>query len=135
VTLVIRNASSEGEFDPAFAAFAQQRAGALLIGADALFLSRRNRLVALAAQYKIPTIYYYREFAAAGGLMSYAPSLVEASRQQGVYTGRILKGEKPGDLPVVQASRFELVINQKTAKALGLKVPLPLIVAADEVIE
>jgi putative ABC transport system substrate-binding protein len=131
----ILSASSEPELDIAFAMFRARQIDALLIGNDALFNSRRSQLVALALRYGIPTIYPLREFAEAGGLMSYGPSLVDAYRQAGIYTGRILKGDRPADLPVMQSSRFELVINLKTAKALGLTVSDKLLVAADEVIE
>ena len=128
-------ASVDSEIDAAFAALAQQGAGALVILADPFFVSRRDRFAALASHHAMPTIYPLREFVAAGGLVSYGTSITDVFRQTGVYTGRILKGEKPADLPVVQPTKFELVINLKTAKALGLQVPLTLQVAADEVIE
>src|SRR5450631_3406626 len=107
----------EGEFDAAFATMAQQKAEALLVASDPFFFSQRNRLVALATQYRLPAIYIYREYPAAGGLMSYGASLPEQYRQVGVYTGRILKGAKPTELPVIQSTKFEFVINLKTAKA------------------
>src|SRR5262249_2493192 len=128
-------ASVDSEIDAAFAGLAQQGAGALVILADPFFFSRRDRFGALASHHAMPTIYPLREFVAAGGLVSYGTSITDVFRQTGVYTGRILKGEKPADLPVVQPTKFELVINLKTAKALGLQVPLTLQVAADEVIE
>jgi ABC-type uncharacterized transport system substrate-binding protein len=131
----IVHASSEPELDTAFATFAQLRAAALLVGADPFFLTRRDHIIALAARYAIPAIYEQHEFAAAGGLVSYGTSLTDATRQVGVYTARILKGEKPADLPVVQSTKFEFVINLKTAKALGLAVPEGLVLAANEVIE
>jgi putative ABC transport system substrate-binding protein len=131
----IFHAASEQEIEPAFASMAQAKVDALLVAADAFFNARREQIVLLASRHAIPAIYEQRSFAAAGGLMSYGTNLADSYRQAGVYTGRILKGEKPGDMPVVQASKFELVINLKTAKALGLEVPLHLQQIADEVIE
>jgi len=133
-TLVL-NATSEREIDAAFATLVRQRANAIIVNADALFTARREQIVALANRYGIPAIYPWREFIEAGGLMSYGTSFAESYHQVGVYAGRILKGEKPADLPVVQPTKFELIINLKTAKALGLTVPQTLLVAADEVIE
>jgi len=128
-------ASSERDIDLVFASLVQQRAGALIVQAEPLFFNRRDQLLALAARHEIPAIYPYREFPAAGGLMSYGASLADAYRQQGTYVGKILRGAKPADLPVMQSSKFELVINLKTAKTLGLEVPLPLLIRADELID
>jgi putative ABC transport system substrate-binding protein len=131
----ILRASTEQDLDTAFATLAQLRAKALLVCADPFFNSRREHIVALAARYAVPTIYEQREFAVAGGLASYGTSLTDAYRQIGIYTGHVLKGDKPADLPVMQSTRFEFVINLKIAKTLGLAVPEGLVLAADEVIE
>jgi putative ABC transport system substrate-binding protein len=131
----VLNASSESDIDAVFATLAQQQVDALLVGADALFVSRRDQLVALAARHSIAAIYYLREFVAAGGLMSYGTSLTDTYRRVGAYAGMILRGAKPDDLPVVQATKVELVINLKTASTLGLTFPLSLLGRADEVIE
>jgi putative tryptophan/tyrosine transport system substrate-binding protein len=128
-------ASNEAEIDLAFEAVARQRIAALTVVAGPFFDTRRDKLVSLAARYALPTMYHFREFAEAGGLMSYGIDSRVAYRQIGVYAGGILKGEKPGELPVLQPTKFELVINLKTAKALGLRVPLTLQVAADDVVE
>jgi putative ABC transport system substrate-binding protein len=135
VQLYVLNATSESDFTKAFAALAESHSDALIVGSDPLFFSHRNQLVALAEQYKIPAIYDFREYATAGGLMSYAPSVIEVFRQAGAYTAKILAGAKPADLPVVQPTTFEFVINLKTAKALGLAVPMIIQMTADEVIE
>jgi putative tryptophan/tyrosine transport system substrate-binding protein len=127
--------SAERDLDAAFADCIKLQIGGLLLAGDALFLNWSGHLVSLAARHTIPLIYYYREFITAGGLISYAPSLADGYRQAGVYVGRILKGEKPADLPVMQPTKFELVINLKTAKTLGLEIPQSLLIAADEVIE
>jgi putative tryptophan/tyrosine transport system substrate-binding protein len=133
--ILVVTASSEHEFEAAFATVAQGGAGALLVANDIFFNSMRDVLVALAARYKVPAIYEFREFAAAGGLMSYGTSLPDVYRQAGVYAGKILKGSKPADLPVFRLSRFEFVINLNTAKALGIDLPPGLSAMADEIIE
>jgi putative ABC transport system substrate-binding protein len=133
--LHVIHASAEGDFEMVFATLLKLRASTLVIGSDPFFNSRSEQLAALAIRHAVPTIYQYRAFAAAGGLMSYGGSFTEPFRQTGVYTGRILKGEKPGDLPVQQSTKVELIINLKTAKALGLTVPLSILGRADEVIE
>jgi putative ABC transport system substrate-binding protein len=135
VQLHILKAATEAEIDSAFDALVQLGAGALVVGADAFFNSRRDQIVALSVRHAVPAIYEWREFAAAGGLISYGPSFPAVNRQVGVYAGKILKGAKPADLPVEQPTKFELVVNLKTAEALGLIVPQTILARADEVIE
>jgi putative ABC transport system substrate-binding protein len=133
--LVILKAGTDSEIDSAIAGVVEKKASVLLVSADPLFLTRRDQLVALVTRHAIPTIYEWRQFSEAGGLMSYGIDLVDAYRQAGVYVGKILGGTKPGDLPVLQPAKFEFVINLKTARALGLTVPNTMLVAADQVIE
>ena len=135
VKLRIFHASSKDDLDRAFAALVQERADALLVGNDTFFVNQREQIVTLAARHGLPAIYTFRSFAEAGGLMSYSTSLVDVYREVGFYVGRILKGEKPADLPVMQPTKFELVINLKTAKTLGVKISDNLLSLADEVIE
>jgi putative tryptophan/tyrosine transport system substrate-binding protein len=135
VQILVLRANAEADLNAVFADLVQQRAGALLVCASPLFFSRRQQLVVLAARHAVPAIYEWREYAAAGGLMSYGTNLNEAYQQMGVYAGRILKGEKPTDLPIVQSTKFEFVINLSTAKALHIEVPPTLSPRADEIIE
>jgi putative tryptophan/tyrosine transport system substrate-binding protein len=135
VQLPVLKAGAESEFESAFASFVQLHGDALVVSADPYFLARREQLVALASHHAVPTIYEWRESVAAGGLISYGPSLASVSRQAGIHAGKILKGAKPADLPVEQPTRFELVVNLATAKALGLTVPPSILARADEVIE
>jgi putative ABC transport system substrate-binding protein len=133
--IVMADAVQQDEIDKAFAAFAEERVGAVLVGSGPFFRSHKERILGLAARYGLPASYSLREYAEAGGLMSYGTSITDAYRQGGIYAARILKGEKVGDLPVMQSTKFEFVINLKTARTLGLTVPQSLLVAADEVIE
>ena len=133
--LHVLNAANERDFDAVFADIKRLRVGGLVIGAGSVFTGGLNKLAALAVRHAVPAIYLYRDFPAAGGLMSYGSDIFDSYRLAGVYTGRVLKGENPAELPVVQAAKFELVINLKTAKALGLTVPMSLLGRADEVIE
>jgi putative ABC transport system substrate-binding protein len=135
VKFLVLNASTEAEIDTAFAELSQQRIAALIVGTDVFFLTRRDQIVALANRLRIATIYDLREFVIAGGLISYAPSITEVYRQAGIYVGKIVKGAKPADLPVLQPTKFNLVLNLKTAKALGLTVSNQMQLLADEVIE
>jgi putative tryptophan/tyrosine transport system substrate-binding protein len=135
VQIHVVRASTVDEFDTAFLTLAQEKIGALVLANDALFTRERRRLIALAAQHAMPAVYFWREFAVDGGLMSYSPSLAQAYRHVGIYTGKILNGAKPADLPVVQPTKFEFVINLKTAKTLGITFPPGLLAIADEVIE
>jgi putative ABC transport system substrate-binding protein len=133
--ILVVNASSDGELDTAFTALVQQHAEALLVMSDPFLNSRLEKIVALAARYTLPAMYQFREYPVAGGLMSYGTVLADAFHQMGIYTGKILKGAKPADLPVEQAVKVQLVINLKTAKALGITIPIPVLGRADEVIE
>ena len=133
--LVALDGSTDEKIEAAFGALAPQHVSALLVGSDPFFDTRRERLVSLALQHRVPAIYQFREYAVAGGLMSYGTSITEMYRLVGIYIGRILKGEKPADLPVVQVAKFELVINLKTAKALGVKISDNLLSLADDVVE
>jgi putative ABC transport system substrate-binding protein len=135
IDLHILNASTEQDFDRVFAKLTELRAGGLVIGGDAFFTSHSKQLAALTVQHAIPAIYQWREFAAAGGLMSYGSNVTETHRLVGNYAGRILKGGKPADLPVQQAAKVEMFINLKTARAFGITVPLPLSGRADEIFE
>jgi putative ABC transport system substrate-binding protein len=133
--IVVLKASNESDIDAAFGTISKMRLGALLVGADPFFNSRRDQIVALVARHSIPAAYEQREFALAGGLMSYGTNIVDAYRQMGLYTGRVLNGEKPADLPVMQPTKFDFVLNLRTAKTLGLDIPPGVLAIADEVIE
>jgi putative tryptophan/tyrosine transport system substrate-binding protein len=133
--VTVLNTSGESDIDEAFATLARDKVGALIVNTDPLLLGQRDQIVRLAARHKMPTIYFLRDFVDAGGLMSYGPNIHNGYRQAGVYVGRILKGERVGELPVVQPTRFDLVINLRTARALGLEIPTILLIRADEIIE
>jgi putative ABC transport system substrate-binding protein len=133
--MVVQNASTERDLETAFVTFAQERTGALVIASDPFFYERREQLIELAARHALPAIYYDREYVADGGLISYGPSIADAYRQAGVFAGRILKGDKPSDLPVQQAVKIDLIVNLKTAKALGIEMPLSLLMRINEAIE
>jgi putative ABC transport system substrate-binding protein len=135
LTMEVVHAATPPDIDKAFGSLSERRVGALLLGADAFYGNHIQKLVSLAAHHKMPTMYYRREFAEAGGLASYGASNIDAYRQVGVYVARVLKGEKPGELPVMQAAKFEFVLNLKTARALGIEVPMAFSAAADEIIE
>jgi putative ABC transport system substrate-binding protein len=133
--IVVLTAGSEADFDPVFAALIQESASALVVSTDVVFSRTRDRIASLAMHHRIPTIYTYRDYVDAGGLISYGTSFTESYRQTGIYVGRILKGAKPSDLPVMLPTKFELVINLKAAKALSLTIPASVLALADEVIE
>jgi putative tryptophan/tyrosine transport system substrate-binding protein len=135
VQMAVLDASSESEIDAAFAGLARNKADALLINTDPFLLGQREQIVQLTARHNVPAVYFLRDFVDAGGLMSYGPKVANSYRQAGIYVGRILQGEKAGELPVVQPTRFDLVINLRTARTLGLEIPTMLLIRADEVIE
>ncbi|AMN40366.1 ABC transporter substrate-binding protein [Rhodoplanes sp. Z2-YC6860] len=135
LTIATADATAERDFEPAFAGLAGQKVAGLIVADDPFLQSRRDQIVGLAARHRMPAVYFSRDFADAGGLMSYGPNIVDAYRLVGVYTARVLKGERPADLPVLQPAKFELVINLKTAKTLGVTIPTSLLATADDVIE